>query len=283
MFGCVSNTKYEQALSTIDSLNNENQKLILENDELLNGEDRLINYIKMHNDKGNFILAEENICKLQLKHPESQYIESNKNLFIEISKKAKLQKDSVEKHIRDSIRLANIDKLGEWKIGDYVDDFGNPTGRHFVELEIDGFFSNSATSSSKLSIRFRIKGKVPSDEVNAFGNYYYEFYFDEYANGVRDKYYGPYHTKITKRENHETTMICGFSVKGYNAGMCNCKMPNGEKEDYHIVDLLKEEGTYSFDVTAENNTDYADTKYYFTINSKYLSNALLKAGIDTLD
>lgn len=43
--------------------------------------------------------------------------------------------------------------FAEWKIGNVVDDFGDPTGEKFVYTIVEGTFSNSATASSPCSIR----------------------------------------------------------------------------------------------------------------------------------
>jgi len=43
--------------------------------------------------------------------------------------------------------------FAEWKIGNVVDDFGDPTGEKFVYTIVDGTFSNSATTSSPCSVR----------------------------------------------------------------------------------------------------------------------------------
>lgn len=43
--------------------------------------------------------------------------------------------------------------FAEWKIGNVVDDFGDPTGEKFVYTFVDGTFSNSATASSPCFIR----------------------------------------------------------------------------------------------------------------------------------
>lgn len=275
MISCVSKTKYENAIATIDSLNIENQKLLLENEELINGEERLINYINMHYDKKEFIKAEEKIANLQLKHPESRFLANNQELFTIIHQKAKHQKDSIEKHIKDSIRLANINELGDWKIGYYVDDFDNPTGEHYVYMRINGHFSNSATSSSKLSVYLQI-----SKNSYKASCYSYRLSYDEYDDGVKERYYDLYRSKFTKKENNKIIMIGNCSLE---YGDCYYKYPDGTEGKYDgIIEMLKDEGVYYFEVTAENNSYSADTKYYFGIDSRYLNNALLKAGIDEL-
>lgn len=45
---------------------------------------------------------------------------------------------------------------GMWNVGNYVDDFGEPTKHGYVYAEVYGTFSNSATTDSKLRVRFLI-------------------------------------------------------------------------------------------------------------------------------
>lgn len=51
------------------------------------------------------------------------------------------------------IFLLSVPLFAEWKIGNIVDDFGDPTGEKFVYTIVDGTFSNSATTSSPCSVR----------------------------------------------------------------------------------------------------------------------------------
>lgn len=275
MSACVSKTKYDIAIKTIDSLK-------IENDELRNGEERLVNLIQMHYANRDYISANVNLDILRQKHFESKFFVKNKMMIDSIIVHSKIQQDSIDKHIQDSIRLANIDELGDWEIGSYVDKFGDYTGEKFVYMRINGYFSNSATSNSRLEVLIKIS-KYEKD------NYYYEIKYDEYADGVEDKYYGGYPAEIKKMDNYNTTMIgsCRLGRHGqdyydYNYVTCHCENKDGSKVDGGLVSLLKNEGVYKFDVTAESNSYSADVKYYFTIDSKYLNNALLKAGIDKL-
>ena len=275
LISCVSKTKYDKAIITIDSLKVENQKLLVENEELLHGEERLINYINMHYKDGKYINAEEKLIQLKSKHPESKFLTNNQELFTIIHTNAKHQKDSIEKHIKDSIRLANINELGDWKIGYYVDDFDNPTGEHFVYMKIKGHFSNSATSSRILSVYLKISKNSYNDS-----GYSYSLSYDEYDDGVKERYYDLYRSKFTKKEHDKIIMIGNCSLE---YGNCYYKYPDGTEGKYDgIIEMLKDEGVYYFEVTAENNSYSADTKYYFGIDSRYLNNALLKAGIDEL-
>ena len=283
MSACVSKTKYDIAIKTIDSLTLENSKLIEINDELRNGEERLIKSINKFCADKDFINANLTLEKLKQKHPESLFLVENAKKIDDIIYRSNIQKDSIDKHIQDSIRLANIDELGNWEIGNYVDKFGDYTGEKFIYMRINGYFSNSATNNSKLEVIIKIS-KYKED------NYYYEFKYDEYADGVEDKYYHGYPGRFKKLDNgYKTSMIgrCrlgrdGYDYYDYDYYTCHCEHKDGKEESIGLVSLLKQEGKYKFVITAEPNNYSADVVYYFTLDSKYLNNALLKAGIDKL-
>ena len=90
LWGCVKQSTHNQALRTIDSLMVANQTLIEENDELLNGEKRLIDYIELHNRNNDVLKSYDFIVKLRSKHPESDYITKNEQLLIAIENEARI-------------------------------------------------------------------------------------------------------------------------------------------------------------------------------------------------
>jgi len=69
--------------------------------------------------------------------------------------------DSLIKLRRDSIAKVKAEELAylnrPWKTGNFVDNFGDPTGENFIYTEVDGRFSNSATSNSYLFVEIIIK------------------------------------------------------------------------------------------------------------------------------
>mgnify|MGYP001171941460 CR=1 FL=1 len=62
----------------------------------------------------------------------------------------------------EELRLAELEKLGSWSFGRYVDEFGDPTGEKYVQNETYGSFSNSATDDSSL----RVEMMISSDDQN---------------------------------------------------------------------------------------------------------------------
>ena len=101
-------------------------------------------------------------------------------MFLEIERKAQIIADSIAKAKRDSIKLASINELGQWHIGDFVNDFDEPTGDH---SEFYGTFSNNATSSSRLRVDVQFLRYSLSDPYD----YSIKFLFDEYNDGTYEK------------------------------------------------------------------------------------------------
>lgn len=255
LWGCVKQSTHDMALRTIDSLEVVNQTLIKENDELLNGEKRLINYIELHNRNNDFLKSYDFIVKLKAKHPESDYIVKNEQQLGAIENEARIMLDSIEKAKQDSIRRANIHELGIWKIGEYVDDFGEPTGEKFLYANVMGVFSNSATAGSILNIRIKM-----------YNNGRIGVSFDEYNNGTFENEEIGFIKIVNKtaRKIYE-----GSSDFDY------LREPSVEPIEFKTLEeILINEGEYEVFVSCKYNT-----KYQFTIDSRYLANAMFKAGI----
>lgn len=258
LLGCVNKSTHQKALQTIDSLRVANQTLIEENDELLNGEKRLIDYIELHNRNNDFLKSYDFIVKLKSKHPESDYITKNEKILSVIENEARIMLDSLEKAKQDSIRRANIHELGIWKIGEYVNDFDEPTGEKYLYANVIGIFSNSATARSILGV----KVKVWND--GSIGLYY-----DEYNDGT----YENEKIRNIKIVNKEARKVYKSLWDVWNPD--DCLFDNDEKMT--LEEVLMKEGKYEFYITLKYNT-----KYQFIINSDYLENAMLKAGIKKL-
>lgn len=263
LWGCVSQSTHEKALRTIDSLRLTNQTLLEENEELLNGEQRLINYIELYSKNNDILKSYDFICKLKSKHPESKYIDQNKNQLVAIENEAQIILDSIQKVKQDSIRRANIHELGIWKIGEYVDDFGEPTGEKFLYANVLGVFSNSATARNILGVK-----------VKVFNDGSIGLYYDEYNDGT----YENEKIRNIKIVNKEARKVYESLWDAWNPD--DCLFDNDEsspRESMTLEEVLTKEGEYEFYINLKYNT-----KYQFIINSNYLENAILKAGIKNL-
>lgn len=258
--GCVSKSKYEKAQEEINSLKEENKKLKVINEELLNGEDRLMNYIKLFSDSNDYIKAYESLIKLKKYHPESNKLGQNNKLFTQIEKIALAKIDSIKEAKEDSLKRANINELGDWGIGNFINDFDEPTGEKYVHANFWGQFSNSATANDKLRINIRIYGDKKNPIV--------DIRFDEYDNGTYEDEKIEY-TKIINKK----------SRKKYIGERSFYSFTDIEsKEGNRLIDILTKEGVYEFYM----RLDYK-TVYEFSINTNYLNNALIKAGLKELE
>jgi len=261
--GCISKTKYNSAISTIDSLRETNKTLLEENDELKNGEERLVNLFRLKVKQGDYLQAQEIYENLIKKHPESAQIFLLQRTADSIAPKAKIQRDSIDKAIRDSIRLANINDIGEWGIGDYVDDFGDKTGEHYIYQVVYGTFSNSATAGSTLKVTLTF---VRSSFKDIDPPFYIKC--DEYDDGTTEETsYGSSSWKIVCPETHR--------VYEGNSGLILDR--ENDEQIKSIASLFRQEHTYIFTLWYKYNTVYK-----FSINTKGFNNVLLKAGIDSL-
>jgi len=158
-YGCgVSESEHNKIKSERDSLILVVNELEIEIDGLKNGEARIIGLIESSCDANKFVDAKHYIELLLSKHPESQKRQYYSNLLPSIEEKAIEELAIIEKQKKDSIRLANIDNLGIWEIGYFVDEFGEPTKERFITTKnpIYGTLSNSATQNSDLRVHFII-------------------------------------------------------------------------------------------------------------------------------
>lgn len=258
LWGCVKQSTHEQALRAIDSLMVVNQTLIEENDELLNGEKRLIDYIELHNRNNDVLKSYDFIVKLRSKHPESDYITKNEQLLIAIENEARIMLDSIEKAKQDSIRRANIHELGIWKIGEYVDDFGEPTGEKFLCANVMGVFSNSATAQSLLRVYV---------EMSKYG---IGLDFDEYNNGT----YEDEDFVFVKIINKEARKIYEGSGNSSFSFLYDVNEDWRDRTHTTLTEILRKEGVYEFYIESKYRTIYR-----FMIDSRCLENAMFKAEI----
>jgi len=264
--GCVGRSRLLEARITIDSLKSENVCLLKENEELLNGEERLTNQYRLNVSRGNYILAEENYHNLVKYHPGAISIEKLKESIDDVLDKAQLQRDSIQKAIKDSVKIANINELGEWKIGYFVDDFKELTGKCFVYQKIIGTFSNSATASRALLVTIQIYKDSRNDiEI--------EVRHDEYMNGVIDQ-------KNFEWEKYGALrVVCYSTRKVYvNYRHCMVLMDIDTRKYTSLLDILKMGDKIEFKVKSGYST-----RYNYTVEARHLENALLKAGIETLN
>ena len=145
-----------------------------------------------------------------------------------------------------------------WQIGDIVDDFDEPTGKHYVVRNFDGTFSNSATSGSKL--RVCVAAKNISRQLY---DYHIFLYFDEYCDGTYEED-ECVRIKVVNKERKE--------IYTGNHHLERLEDLNGKY--WMLDDVLSIEGIYHITMDFEYGT-----RYQFTIDTNGLTKALLDAGL----
>lgn len=60
---------------------------------------------------------------------------------------------------------------GLWRVGNYVDNFKNPTGEHYIYTTNTGVFTNSATNGSDLSVQLLCNENDVEIELLEYGSY----------------------------------------------------------------------------------------------------------------
>lgn len=255
-FSCTSNNEIQRLQAQVDSLK-------LENEELRFGEERLTGLIDFSLENNKYVDAEEYIIKLRDKHPESKRLGEYVKKLPTISLEAKRIRDARNKAIQDSIFLANINEMGIWGVGRYVNEFDEPTGEHYVYGLITGYFSNSATAHSDLLVKMIFR-KDYYDDLEAYIEY------DEYANGVADGAgWGDW--ELSKIVCKERKIIYKPKWGG--------KWENtSTSEEVKILDALLMNDVLECKIYNREERAW----YYFTIDTNYLKNALLKAKLITL-
>lgn len=147
-----------------------------------------------------------------------------------------------------------------WQMGNIVNDWDEPTGEHYIFADFYGAFSNSYTAGSELRIRFYARN-LTSREYD----YSYYFNFDEYDNGTYEDEED--YCEYIKVVNKET----GKVFLGKHPGE---RLEDKEGNYYMLEDAMSSEGKYEIKMRSEYGTIYQ-----FTIDTKGITKALVKAGL----
>ncbi|MDL2228072.1 WG repeat-containing protein [Odoribacter sp. OttesenSCG-928-L07] len=175
---------------------------------------------------------------------------------VELKRNAKIEEDRLRAEIEK-----NRNNLGVWKIGYYVDDFGDPTNSPYITTVILGKYHTSGMSNEELRVVFLIDDYSIRIQL-------YEYTFQDAApiNGR-----GSITFKIRDKNNNE------YTIQAYNDDKGNT---NVDSEDtMKLMNILKSGGKIRF---SAENTRYSH-RYNFTIeNADFFDNAMLKM-INILD
>lgn len=255
MTGCVTKSSHNELEKKCQSLTDEITALNEKIDELENGEDRLVNLAKNSYDAGKYGLANNYIAQLKEKHPESKEIAYFNRLQPTLDKQIEEEKAIIEKAKKDSIKLANINNLGIWEIGYYVDNFGEATKEPYISTDLSGKFSNSATTNSDLNVRFLVDKS--SIRIQLY----------EYAGNHPIKGEGIIYFKIRDKNGKE------HEIRAFNSSTGNT---NVDQDDFKkLKNILLSGGTIKFIALAGKYG--SPSQYSFTIdNADWLENAYTK-------
>lgn len=196
IFACVSKSDFEK-------LQAQNELLKTNLEECQNGAEKIIAIVNKAYSEKDYVLAKDNIKKLNDKHPESpknkefavllktiNEEELAANKIKEAEELAAKEKKAIEE--KERIRLENINNTGMWAVSYYVDDFGAPTKQAYIYNKNDlfGTFSNTATQDSELKVAFLISSanKISIQLYEYAGNNPVKAYSsDSYRVLVQDK------------------------------------------------------------------------------------------------
>jgi len=154
----IPQADYDKVIAENIDLKTNIKKVTSELDECQNGAKKTVaKVLKAYSEK-DYVVAKENINKLSEKHPESPKNAEFKKLLETIKKDELAIKKVREAEEKERIKLANINNTGMWRVGRYVDEFGEPTKEGYItnSSHIKGVFSNTATQDSKLNVDFLI-------------------------------------------------------------------------------------------------------------------------------
>jgi hypothetical protein len=241
-----------------DELKAENKRLKVELDECKFGAEKLIALIGKEYSEKKYSLAKLHIKELYNKHPESSKNNDFKKLLVKIEKEELAEKKRKEVEEKERIRLANINNTGMWRVGYYVDDFGEPTKSGYIKntLLIRGTFNNSATQYSDLDVKFLISSSI---DISI------QLY--EYAGNNPVKAYSSEDYSVLIQDKD------GNRLRLYATNYSD-RLSFNSKNSNKIHDILMKGGTIKFKII---ESETPTTEYEFTIiNADYYNNAYRK-------
>jgi hypothetical protein len=244
----VSKIEHENVLSENNKLKEDVERLNTELDQYRNGSERTVALIKQYLGEENLNLARESINTLSQYHPEDLDKKEVINLISLVEKKEKEEIARKEAEEKERIRLANLNNTGIWRVGKYVDSFGEPTDEGYITNReyIKGTFSNTATQNSELNVKFLITNL---SDVNI------QLY--EYAGNNPVKAYSAdsYSVQIQDRDGNRNRL---------KATNYSDRLSFGNEASRIIHNVLMKGGNIKLNIVED---DTPTTKYQFEINN----------------
>jgi hypothetical protein len=245
----VSKVEYNKLLE-------ENTQLKRDLEQYEFGTERTVGLLSQYNSSNDLINARHTINILEKYHPE--VLQENDVLAIiqEIIGKENEERLRIEAEEKEKIRLENLGNTGIWVVFDFVDSFGEKTGRQGIKNRspIKGTFSNSATKDSDAFVDFIIRDK---NEI------YIQLYVYRYNSPVSTYYYDIYNISMQDEDGNRYTLANTPENQEYG-------LTFNRKASNLIHQAFIKGGIIKFRIKEEN------TSYQFDIsNAKWYENAYL--------
>lgn len=138
-----------------------------------------------------------------------------------------------------------------WEIGEYTDEFDRPTGKKYISIEVDGTFSNSATTDSKLIAILQIDRDNIGIMLFEYGSHIVKGIFDY--------------------EDYSITILDDNGQKHYFTGTIyegGTRVYFEDSDRTKIINLLNSNDDVKIYV---KSTKYSISTYLFTVNTKGFS------------
>lgn len=171
----------------------------------------------------------------------------------EAQERQRFVQDSIE---AEQARLDSINNLGIWKIEYYVDDFGDQTNHGYVSTEVNGTFSNSATTDSRLRVRFVID--TSSIRINL-----YEYGGNHPIKGEGFLYFkvkgadGDTQEIQTNNDDYGINRVVSYSYSDYDKILRSILYKGGEVRFKGISDRYGSPSEYNFTITNADHLEKA--------------------------
>ncbi len=171
------------------------------------------------------------------------------------------------RELAEARRKAELEKMGDWKTGYYVDEWDDPTGNYFIRNEGSGTFSNSAVSGERVKTELRFNS---SDEFSRL-----ELRIWEYKTNLVKGIYSDntYCSSFSTRSDKESKSIRFTQTQGSNFMQLSSSSICGEHNDLFIPALKSGETVKVFLMNGRNTNTY----YNLEFETAYYKNALRKA------
>ena len=135
--------------------------------------------------------------------------------------------------------------FGAWELGEFVDEFKQPTGEKYISTQVSGTFSNSATTNSNLIAILQVTSEDVAIMLWEYGSHSVKcsYKWDEYSITMMDANGNKYYLN--------GTMYSGSSRIYFE-----------ESDESTVINALNQTGSVSFYIVL---SDITTTNYLFTV------------------